>query len=91
LRSLAKSRRLALEAVKRIDTLFAIERDINGMSADERRAVRQDKSKPILEEMERWLQQERSTLSRSSPLIEPINYMLSRWADFARYVDDGRI
>jgi transposase len=82
---------VALEAVKRIDALFAIERDINGMSADERRAARQDKSKPVLEEMERWLQQERSTLSRSSPLIEPINYMLSRWADFARYVDDGRI
>lgn len=82
---------VALEAVKRIDALFAIERDINGMSADERRSVRQDKSKPVLEEMERWLQQERSTLSRSSPLIEPINYMLSRWADFARYVDDGRI
>jgi transposase len=82
---------VALEAVKRIDALFAIERDINGMSADERHAVRQDKSKPVLEEMERWLQQERSTLSRSSPLIEPINYMLSRWADFVRYVDDGRI
>jgi transposase len=82
---------VALEAVKRIDALFAIEREINGKSADERRAVRQDKSRPLLEDMEAWLRQEWSTLSRSSPLIEPINYMLSRWADFARYTDDGRI
>ncbi|MCW1410833.1 MULTISPECIES: IS66 family transposase [Rhizobium] len=82
---------VALEAVKRIDALFAIEREINGMTADERRDVRQEKSKPILEAMEEWLQQERAVLSRSSPLIEPINYMLSRWSDFARYVDDGRI
>lgn len=41
--------------------------------------------------MEDWLQQERAVLSRSSPLIQPIDYMLSRWSDFARYVDDGRI
>ncbi|MBF2714100.1 IS66 family transposase [Agrobacterium vitis] len=81
----------ALEAVKRIDALFDIERDINGWSADERLAVRQEKSKPLLVDMEEWLRRERESLSRSSPVIEPINYMLSRWADFARYVDDGRI
>jgi hypothetical protein len=80
-----------LEAVNRIDALFAIEREINGRSAEERLAVRQEKSKPLLDELEAWLRQEREDLSRSSPVIEPINYMLSRWQDFARYADDGRI
>ena len=47
--------------------------------------------KPLLDAMEAWLRQERGHLSRSSPVIEPINYMLSRWADFSRFVDDGRI
>jgi transposase len=82
---------IALEAVRRIDALFDIERGINGRSATERLAVRQEKSKPLLDEMEEWLRKERSHLSRSSPVIEPINYMLSRWADFSRFVDDGRI
>jgi hypothetical protein len=82
---------IALEAVRRIDALFAIERDINGRSATERLAVRQEKSKPLLDEMEAWLRPVRGDLSRSSPVIEPINYMLSRWADFSRFVDDGRI
>lgn len=41
--------------------------------------------------MEEWLRAERASLSRSSSVREPIDYMLSRWADFARYVDDGRI
>ncbi len=82
---------IALEAVRRIDALFDIEREINGMSAAERLAVRQEKSKPLLTEMEEWLRQVRTSLSRSSSAIEPINYMLSRWADFARFVDDGRI
>ncbi|MGO6748324.1 IS66 family transposase, partial [Rhizobium ruizarguesonis] len=81
----------ALEAVKRIDALFDIERDINGRSAEDRLAVRQEKSKPLLDELEAWLRQQLEGLSRSSPVIEPINYMLSRWQDFARYADDGRI
>jgi len=75
---------IALEAVKRIDALFEIERAINGRSADERHAVRQEKSKPLLD-------RERETLSRSSEVLKPMNYMLRRWADFARFIDDGRI
>lgn len=77
--------------VDRSSALFAVERDINGLSAAERRAVRQEESKPLLSDMEEWLRAERAGLSRSSPVAGPIDYMLSRWADFARYADDGRI
>jgi hypothetical protein len=59
--------------------------------ADERRAVRQDKSKPLLDDMHAWLFHERETLSRSAEVLKPINYMLRRWDDFARFLDDGRI
>ena len=82
---------IALEAVRRLDALFEIERAINGRAADERRAVRQEKSKPLLEDMHAWLLRERETLSRSSEVLKPINYMLRRWNDFARFLDDGRI
>jgi len=82
---------IALEAVRRLDALFEIERDINGRSADERRAVRQEKSKLLLDDMHAWLLRERETLSRSAEVLKPMNYMLRRWADFARFLDDGRI
>ena len=82
---------IALEAVRRLDALFEIERAINGRSADERRAVRQEKSKPLLDDMHAWLLRERETLSRSSEVLKPMNYMLRRWDDFARFLDDGRI
>ncbi|WP_258597288.1 IS66 family transposase [Mesorhizobium sp. AR07] len=82
---------IALEAVRRLDALFEIERAINGKTAAERRAVRQEKSKPLLDDMHAWLLRERDTLSRSSEVLKPINYMLRRWADFARFIDDGRI
>ena len=82
---------IALEAVRRLDELFEIERAINGRSADERYAVRQEKSKPLLDDMHAWLLRERDTLSRSSEVLKPMNYMLRRWVDFARFIDDGRI
>ncbi|MEY9322958.1 hypothetical protein ABIF29_009757 [Bradyrhizobium elkanii] len=74
---------IALEAVRRLDALFEIERAINGRNADERRTVRQERSKPLLDDMHDWLLRERETLSRSSEVLKPMNYMLRRWDDFA--------
>lgn len=82
---------IALEAVKRIDALFDIERGINGLRADERRNIRREKSAPLLASLEAWLREERPRLSRSASVVEPIDYMLKRWDRFARFIDDGRI
>ena len=82
---------IALEAVKRIDALFDIERGINGMNADERLRVRREQSAPLLAALEAWLRDERSRLSRSASVAKPIDYMLKRWDWFARFIDDGRI
>jgi transposase len=46
--------------------LFDIERDISGLAADERWRIRQERSKPLLEELESWLREQRDRLSRSS-------------------------
>jgi len=82
---------IALQAVKRIDALFDIERVINGLSAQERLAVRKKESASILAELEAWLRDERSRLSRSAAVVKPIDYMLRRWDGFARFLEDGRI
>jgi transposase len=82
---------IALEAVKRIDALFDIERGINGRSAEERLRVRKEQSAPLMVALEAWLREQRSRLSRSSSVAEPIDYVLRRWDRFARFIDDGRI
>src|SRR5499433_1192030 len=82
---------VALEAVKRIDALFDIERNINGLSAEERLRVRQERSAPILVALEAWLREERSRLSRSASVAKPIDYMLRRWDRFVRFIEDGRV
>ena len=82
---------LALEAVKRIDVLFDIERGINGESAEHRLAVRKEFSAPVLADLKDWMQAERRKLSRHSPVAKAMDYMLRRWELFARFLDDGRI
>ena len=48
---------VAIEAVRRIDELFAVEREINGRPPDQRLAVRRDRSKPLVDDLERWLRE----------------------------------
>jgi transposase len=82
---------VALEAVRRIDVLFDIERGINGLAADERLRIRKEQSAPVLAELESWLREQRSRMSRSASVAEPIDYMLKRWNRFMRFIEDGRI
>jgi transposase len=81
---------IALEAVKRIDALFDIERGINGRSAEQRLQVRNEQSTPLVAALEAWLREQRASLSNSSAVAKPIDYMLRRFDRFARFIDDGR-
>jgi len=82
---------IAIEAVRRIDELFAIEREINGLAPDQRVRARHERSKPLVEDLERWLRAERRKLSSKNPLAKAMDYSLKRWATFTRFLDDGRI
>ena len=82
---------LALEAVRRIDGLFEIERSINGQSAEQRRAVRQELSAPLVADLENWMREQRAKLSRDNDVAKAMQYMLKRWPAFIRFLDDGRI
>jgi transposase len=82
---------LALEAVRRIDALFEIERSINGQCAEQRRVVRQERSAPLVADLERWMREQRAKLSRGNDLAKAMDYMLKRWTAFTRFLDDGRI
>ena len=82
---------LAIEAVRRIDAIFAIEREINGLAAEQRLAVRQKSVKPLVDELKAWMLTERARLSRHADIAKAIDYMLKRWPAFTRFLDDGRV
>jgi transposase len=82
---------LAFEAVKRIDAIFDIEREINGQSIDERLAVRRERVAPLVSDLEAWMQAQRAKLSRHNDVAKAMNYMLTRWDTFTRFLNNGRI
>src|SRR5271155_117977 len=82
---------IAAEALARVGALYAIERDIQGMTAAARRAARQARAKPILDAMKPWLEAKLAAVSGKSTIAEAIRYALSRWEGLTRYLADGRI
>ena len=82
---------IAIEIVRRIDTLFEIERTINGRSPQERLEVRQRLSRPVIEELQVYMQEQLARLSRGHDLTKAFNYILKRWTSFTRFLEDGRV
>jgi transposase len=85
---------VALEAVKRIDALFDIERGLVGLPAEARLDARTRLSRPLAQDLHRWLLAERAGMSKHNPVARAINYMFEkegRWEAFTRFLDDGRI
>ena len=82
---------IAAEAVERIGELYGIETEIRGRSPDERRRVRQSRSRPLLDAMREWLEASLLKLSKKSDTSAAIRYALGLWDALLRYCDDGRI
>jgi transposase len=82
---------IAVEAVERIDALFAIEREVNGMPPQERMRVRNERSRPLVLELETWLRQKRAKLSAKNETAKAIQYSLKLWSPLTRFLDDGRL
>jgi transposase len=82
---------VAAEMIARVGALYGIEQEIRGRLPDERRAVRQERSRPLLDAMKPWLEQTLATLSQKSATAKAIRYVLGRWESLTRYCDDGRI
>jgi transposase len=82
---------IASEALERIAALYVIEKTIRGRSADERRTVRQEKSKPLVLALKTWLEEQLARVSGKSVIAEAIRYGLNHWDGLTRFLEDGRI
>jgi transposase len=82
---------ITTEALDRIGSLYAIERDIRGRSPDERRQERDTRSRPVLTSLHQWFKESLTRLSRKSETAVAINYALGRWPALLRYCDDGLV
>jgi transposase len=89
---------LAEQALRRIADLYAIEADIRGQTADERRTVRQERSRPLrvlsrplVEAMHAWLNETLERISGRSTLAQAIRYACNHWSGLILFQEDGRL
>lgn len=82
---------IATEALARIAALYAIEADARGRSAEARRAIRQERTRRLVDGLKTWLDAQLAAVSKKSTLAEAIRYALVRWPGLTRFIDDGRI
>jgi len=74
-----------------IQALYRIEKQIRGQTPDARHAIRQKKSKPIIDTFETWLAQSRASISAKSPTGEALKYIAKYWDGLISFLADGRI
>jgi transposase len=79
------------EALRRIGELYGVEATIRGKPPNERRRVRQEVVRPLLDAFEAWLRTTLGTVSQKSETAKAINYALNQWAALTLYVDDGTV
>jgi hypothetical protein len=77
------------EALRRIGELYAIESQIRGQFPDERKRIRQQQARPLLDSFEVWLRERLLKLSTQSDTTKAINYLLNQWQALVYYCDDG--
>jgi hypothetical protein len=82
---------LAEEALRRIAELYAVEADIRGTPAEQRRSVRQQRSRALLEAICSWLTEQLARISGRSTLAQAMRYALNHWNGLILYLDDGRL
>lgn len=82
---------IATKALERIAGLYRVETEIRGKHPDERRAAREARSRPILDDLQPWFAAKLGTISQKTKLAEAIRYAVSRWGGLCRFADDGRI
>jgi len=89
----AKGKGIAKEAMRRYKELYQIERKAKDvkMTSQERHALRQEKSKPLMESFKKWLDEIFPTVLPQSSLGKAIQYALNRWDGLMRFLDDGRL
>ena len=86
-----KNSTLAATALKSIQSLYRIERKIKNLSSEEKKAIRQEQSAPILKELKYWLDTHVIVVPPKSTLGKAMKYMLKQWEKLIVYIEDGRV
>jgi transposase len=82
---------IATEALARIKRLYDIEAEIRGLPPGVRRAIRQERSKPVIEALKPWFEASLAKVPKGGKLADALSYGLNQWDGLCLLLEDGRI
>lgn len=82
---------IAGEALEFFGQLYGVEREVAELDDEARWRIRQEKAKPILDLLHRWLTTHRQQVPNGSSIAKAIDYSLKRWAALSHYVNHAQV
>lgn len=82
---------VAAEVLRRIAELYRVEEAIRGQPPDVRRAVRQERSRPVVEALKVYVEEQLGRVSGKMPLAKALRYLLTHWDGLGVFLEDGRV
>ena len=82
---------IAQQALEYMARLYEVEREVKGLSADERLQIRQVKSRPLADALHAWMLLQRRAITDGTATAKALDYSLKRWAALTRFLDDGQL
>ncbi len=87
----ANQSQIAQRALEQLARIYEIEREVKEISAEQRLAVRQERTKPALDALHEWMTLQRRKVPDGSATAKALDYSLKRWAALIRFADDGQL
>ena len=87
----ANKSQIAEFALQQFAKVYDIEREVKALSADERKAMRQRHTQPVLDALHHWMLLQRQKVPEGSTTAKALDYSLRRWVALTRFVDDGQL
>ena len=82
---------IAGQALSYISALYAVEREVKSLTADERLHIRQVQSRPLADALYQWMELQRRQITDGSATAKALDYSLKHWAALTRFLDDGQL
>ena len=82
---------IAAQALLYISQLYDVEREVNHLTTDERRHIRQTRSKPLADAFHQWMVLQRQKITDGSATAKALDYSLKRWVALTRFLGDGQL
>ena len=87
----ANKSQIAGFALEQFAKVYEIERQVKHLAAEERKTVRQQQSRPVLDALHEWMTLQRQKVPGNSAISKALDYSLNRWAALTRFLDDGQL